>query len=703
MVKGERMLMRKWAAGVALATVCALVLAIWPAERQMAAAGDDVRVAIYLNLPGKITSTVPVVTLSSSQALSIGVRHPAGAESWTSAEAGKAARFSLDDYKVKLGETTDFQTALGWLNAAQKNSDAVLLTSLSKSGQTVYQVTEGSYDSEAAAKAALDKWQSNSALVKLLGQNKPALVGPMHLEAGPYTTLAEAKKMQAAAGSTGVDAYIALKQPAGSGKLQYYIHVGAAVSQAALAQVKTLADKAGLGSLTDASAAVPYLLLRDDYTLSKKAGDSVPLYLSGAAAKVWVSAAGGGTVKLKERSERVYRGSLELSAFNGKLAVINELPMDHYLYSVVGAEMSPSWPMEALKAQAVAARSYARYQGMGFQIAHVVDSVLSQVYEGTGREAEATLRAVDATSGEVVMYKGAVIEAVFSSSSGGMTAEGKEVWGNAVPYLQSVKSPDETSEQGLLSWYRVVLPSGKSGYIREDLLEDTGAKTAAGSVIMRVKQDGTNVRPIPLVQTSVEPVAKVDSGTKVIGLEKVIQSNENRWIRGPFTSAQLLESLKTRVQAPVSGPVHSLQAAERGASGRVLTLAINGKKVELRYPDLLRSALGGLPSTKFEVEETARVAMAGSNESRERNGSETMHVLGADGQAKTLSGDNFYVLNGAGTIRIATKDAQYRFIGQGYGHGLGMSQYGAKGLAEQGYDYKSILQYYYKDTTIGKE
>lgn len=697
------MTMRRWIASVALATACALLLGIGPAERQMAAAGDDVRVAIYLNLPGKVTSTLAAATLSGSQPLTIGVRQPAGPESWTSVGAGQEARFALDDYKVRLGETTDFQTALSWLNAAQKSSSAVLLTSLSKLGNTVYQVTEGSYESEEAAKAALSKWQSNSTLSKLLGQSKSVIAGPLHLEAGPYATLAEAKKQQAAAGSAGVDAYIALKQPTGSGKLSYYIHVGAAANQAALAQVKTEADKAGLSNLTAADAATPYLQLQDDHALSKKAGEPAPLYLAGNSAKVWVSTASSGTIKLKERSERTYRGSFELSAFNGKLAVINELPLDHYLYSVVGAEMSPSWPDEALKAQAVAARSYARYQGMGFQIAHVVDSVLSQAYDGTVREAPSTIRAVDATSGEVVKYKGAVIEAVYSSSSGGMTAEGKEVWGNAVAYLQPIKSPDETSEKGLYSWYRVVLPGGQVGYIREDLLEDTGAKTAAGSAMMRVKQNGTNVRQIPLVQTSVEPVAKVDSGTKVVVLEKVVQSNENRWIRGPYTPAQLLESLKSRVQTPVSGPVQSLKVDKRGESGRVLSILVNGKKVELRYPDLLRSALGGLPSTKFEVEETARIAVKSGSTSRERTGSETLYALGADGQAKALSSATIYVMNGAGTIRPATKDTQFRFIGQGNGHGLGMSQYGAKGLAEQGYDYKSILQYYYKETTIVKE
>ncbi len=119
---------------------------------------------------------------------------------------------------------------------------------------------------------------------------------------------------------------------------------------------------------------------------------------------------------------------------------------------------------------------------------------------------------------------------------------------------------------------------------------------------------------------------------------------------------------------------------------------------------MFRSALGGLPSTRFEVDETAKVSVQGSGDAvKERSGTEKLYVIGADGQTKAVESENFFVMNGSGTIRTATKDTAYRFTGTGYGHGLGLSQYGAKGLAEQGYDYQSILKYYYKDITIVKE
>ena len=74
-------------------------------------------------------------------------------------------------------------------------------------------------------------------------------------------------------------------------------------------------------------------------------------------------------------------------------------------------------------------------------------------------------------------------------------------------YLKTVQSPDESSEKGLYHWYRAVLDSGDVGYIREDLLEETGMKTEIGQAIMRVKSDGVKVRPIPVIQENV-PVCR---------------------------------------------------------------------------------------------------------------------------------------------------------------------------------------------------
>ncbi|WP_155252441.1 SpoIID/LytB domain-containing protein, partial [Paenibacillus polymyxa] len=100
-----------------------------------------------------------------------------------------------------------------------------------------------------------------------------------------------------------------------------------------------------------------------------------------------------------ERSQRTYRGDMEISMTSGQLALVNDVPLEQYLYSVVGAEVYSSWPAEALKAQAVAARSYALAQGNRFQIGNVVDGTLSQAYNGKGSEHANVSEAVDATAG----------------------------------------------------------------------------------------------------------------------------------------------------------------------------------------------------------------------------------------------------------------------------------------------------------------
>lgn len=140
---------------------------------------------------------------------------------------------------------------------------------------------------------------------------------------------------------------------------------------------------------------------------------------------------------------RRYRGTLILSVRKQQIMVVNRLPLEEYLYSVVGSEMSPHWPLEALKAQAVASRSYAAYH-----IAHppsteydLVDDTHSQEYEGTGREADSTRSAVDATKGEVRAWQGEVILAAFTSNNGGRSADSQAIFGVSYPYFAVKDDP----------------------------------------------------------------------------------------------------------------------------------------------------------------------------------------------------------------------------------------------------------------------
>ena len=141
-----------------------------------------------------------------------------------------------------------------------------------------------------------------------------------------------------------------------------------------------------------------------------------------------------------------YRGRIDVDVVDGSLRALNVVGLEQYLYGVVPAEMPSTWAPEALKSQAVAARSYAlatRQVGAPFD---VYSDTRSQMYLGISSESPATNAAVDATKGQVLFYKGTVATTYFSSTSGGKT-ESSQAWtGTALPYLVSVSDPyDEIS------------------------------------------------------------------------------------------------------------------------------------------------------------------------------------------------------------------------------------------------------------------
>lgn len=684
-----------------------LLASTWTASPTQAAVPklENIRVAVF----STYTSTTPAATFTSAGGLRIGTRLPDGISSWFSVGASSQIRFASDDYKVKVFESGQFASALAVFKRLQEAKGAAYLTSAAKNKSVVYQVFEGTYATAAEAAAAQKKWSADSQLTKLAGSFKSVLYGPFHLESGAYASKAEAASAASAFGAAGLDAFAAVRLNQ-QGETSYSVMVGAAASDAELQIVKAAAAKvSGGASLNAADATTPYMLLRNDHSASLKAENSLELYsFGGSGVKVTVAPAGKEPIQLIERSSRKYRGSFELALLNGRMAVVNELPFEQYLYSVVGVEMYPSWPAEALKAQAVAARTYALYKGLGFKIAHVVDTTLSQAYYGIESEKPSTIAAVDDTAGEVALYNGKLIETLFSANSGGMTADAAEIWNNSVPYLKPVSSPDHMSEEGLHNWYRVVMESGETGYIREDLLDETGLTKPAGSRVMSVNTDGTKVRRQPAIQDSIPLVAQLSSGTKVTVLEKTVESNSMSWVRGPYSGEALLAKINAAVSADLSGPLNSLEVSRRGPSGRAIEVLANGQRLEVKDPNSLRGALGvdgSLTSTLFRIDETAKVAVAGSDGAQavRTDNRSPIYTIGAGGTTSEVKDKNLYILDGDGNVRAATKDPSFRFIGTGNGHGLGMSQYGALGLAKQGYDYQYILQYYYKDVTIAKE
>lgn len=160
------------------------------------------------------------------------------------------------------------------------------------------------------------------------------------------------------------------------------------------------------------------------------------------ATDLFIEPTSGGYVWI---GDRWYRGRARIVPSGKGLTAVNQVDLEQYLYSVLGAEMGGNWPLEALKAQAVAARTYALYkrQTSGNGVYDLGDTQSSQVYKGLDTETTGTHQAVNATAGQVLTYNNQLILAVFHSSSGGHTENVENVWTQPLPYLRGVADYDQ--------------------------------------------------------------------------------------------------------------------------------------------------------------------------------------------------------------------------------------------------------------------
>lgn len=233
-----------------------------------------------------------------------------------------------------------------------------------------------------------------------------------------------------------------------------------------------------------------------------------PRFQSGS---VRISAKDGGEIALNSIQRGCgtpsYAGVIELRTTAEGIAVINELPVETYLCRVVPSEMPYTYELEALKAQAVCARSYAYQHMQGFAYpeyeAHVNDSTSYQVY-GNSLPQETTNQAVAETGGQVVRYQDRLVTTYYYSTSCGKTA-GVEAWGTAPnaenQYLQSVEVRDEQGDyEAGLPWYRweAKIPAGTlSGLISQNTGTNVGTlqsvevtRSGAGGVALQICATG---------------------------------------------------------------------------------------------------------------------------------------------------------------------------------------------------------------------
>lgn len=652
---------------------------------------DTIRVALFANIDRNSPGLTNQVTFSSAEGMSFS---PRGASNRVSL-GNTQARFSLDDYQVKVFESKDRAAAQAVLKQVQASNSGRMLQ-VSRRGASFYAVYAGAYLTESQAQQGLKKIQADSVIGKLLKGYTPQVMGPHYVQAGTYASLNEAAGVHRQLLDHDMDAYLVTMVSGGT--LHSAVWVGQASSAAKLDLV-----------IAKINAEVPGLTIKDVqatgaliHTAEDIGSATLPHYRVFGSEKWVVQSAS--TIKVAERSQRTYRGMMEVSAHKQKLALVNELPVEQYLLSVVGGEVSSSWPAESIKAQAITARTFALYQGNKFEIANVVDTTVSQAYFGVDKEHPNIAAGVKATEGLVLMNNGKLIESIFHSNAGGITADPKEVWGGSYDWFKVVDSPtDQVAMAGKKKWFYVTLPNGKVGYVREDVVKKDANKNSAGFELAYAIEEGTNIRPIPSIQSSVKPIGQVDKSTPLVILDTVSESTEYEWVRGPYTGQEIAELIRSKTKTELSGSATKLEVMERGPSGRVMKVKVNGIDIMVSSPDSLRTAFGGLPSTLFEVDSSSSYSVVGADgKQTDMNGVSGKYAISAGSASPQGLKDGTVVLDGEGKARVLTSVPAFMFTGKGYGHGIGMSQWGARGLAEQGYDYREILQYYYNNVEIVK-
>ncbi len=206
-------------------------------------------------------------------------------------------------------------------------------------------------------------------------------------------------------------------------------------------------------------------------------------------------AAGRGKIAIAGHG--TFRGALETvptESDAGSLNVVNALALEQYVKGVMPNEVPPSWPMEELKAQALAVRSIALTGDVGGNGFELYSDTRSQVYEGLESEYDRTNQAVDATRGQVVMYGGEVAQTLYSACSGGHTESAVNVFGSPVPYLVGVPDPYDYHcplHKWTLDFSGPEISSRLGGYLRGKLKRVAITKTGVSPRIVSAKLIGT--------------------------------------------------------------------------------------------------------------------------------------------------------------------------------------------------------------------
>ncbi len=379
--------------------------------------------------------------------------------------------------------------------------------------------------------------------------------------------------------------------------------------------------------------------------LKLKKGEYVQLTPAAGIGQLFLADAKGKTIS------NGYFGRFDIYRDAGGYYIVNQVPVEKYLYSVVASEMPSYFAKEALKAQAVCARSYV-YQQMAagdYQKYHaqIDDSTNYQVYNKS-QSCEADVQAVEETAGQVMYAQDAIVTAYYYSSSCGY-GSGMEIWNqdsSDYPYLKA----------------KTLDPSGQNRSF--DMSKEKDFRSFITSKQKKSYDDASMYYRWN---------ARVELSSRQKELCQTIR--ERSKISPQNFAFYAVTGNKTKKVSSMDGfgGVKTMSCKKRSKSGAILalTIAFEFGKVEIKSEYNIRSIVG------CTLEQ----------------------ITYADGSANETAR---FLPSAYFSIAYEKKSGRYVLSGGGNGHGIGMSQYGADGMAKAGWDYKKILRFYYDGVTIKK-
>ncbi len=386
-----------------------------------------------------------------------------------------------------------------------------------------------------------------------------------------------------------------------------------------------------------------------------------------------------------------YRGAFRYQRVDQTdLTVVNVVDLEPYVKGVIPYEMSASWPVEALKTQAVCARTYGVRQAMAVnhrsENFDLCNNAHCQVYNGLGGPATANPstvsdQAVNETAGMYLWYNGGLAGTFYSSSHGGASEAVSNVWlstsQSAYPYLSGVVDPYEHMADNINS-----KSSWTVSYSKAEL-----------TTMLQGKGYGSG-QTISKLETKYSPTGNVmaltvhwsNGGTNTFYPDNLRYTS---WFNLPSIHFAINETLPTNKVYPDGSSGGTSGGSSSGSSGSGYTVNEEEKLDSLAGTSVLSSA--GVASTAdspYVITGTGDVSALTSSGGSSSSGS------GSSGQT-----GNYQVFTGS---HFASGDV-FHFNGAGWGHNIGMSQFGAYAMAKEfGFDYKYILEFYFPGTTVAR-